>query len=144
MDSELKKICTEEEHRLLRQDGYFCFEDIEKGRRPEDLEDIREIEIQRIAGVLKLHPIQPQPKRKKRIQCCDVYYLGNSYGLKHIFGRFLPPPSYCTNGEFIAACIAAGFIVVPIPKSRNAAIYVKCDRKTGYDGYYICVRAKSC
>jgi len=46
-----------------------------------------------------------------------VNRCGSSYGLKHVAGRDI---GYVTNGVFIAAAIAEGFIVRRIDDSPNA------------------------
>ena len=130
--------------RILKQFGYIV-----PGN--DDEEDIDEEEVQEIVEFLKHHPIFPKPKKRRKISTkdvyylednfsmIDVYYLGQSYSLKHIFSRFLRS-QYCTNGDFIAACIDAGFIVEPIPESPNANIFVPCDRFVGRGDYYITVQ----
>jgi hypothetical protein len=143
---ELLDLCYNADKRVLKQFGYFCNANIKEGKNPEDLEDVDESEVNRIADFLRKHPMRPQ--RRKRLNyknalenavfkegkgissnligLCSkgVYYLGYSYSLKHIVEKFLPPPSYCTNGDFIAACIKVGFIIVPIRESPNADIYI--------------------
>jgi hypothetical protein len=142
----LLNLCYDSEKRILKQFGYFYNDHIKNDKKPEDLEDVNKSEVKRIVDILCKHPIRPH--RKKRLKYKDalknavykegkgissdlivlcskgVYYLGCSYSLKHVFEKFLPPPSYCANGDFIAACLDVGFIVIPIPESPNAEIYI--------------------
>jgi len=136
---ELLDACYDENKRILKQYGYYYNAHLKEGKKPEDLEDVDGAEIERIAAFLKNHPMYPQRKRRKHIRYRgDVYYLGDSYGLKHVVERFLTP-SYCANGDFIAACMAVGFVVVPQPESPNADIYIPCDRVRSSERYYIAV-----
>ena len=97
MDSELLKIRNTKDGRILKKSGYV---DLEKNDDNEA--DIDEKVVQEIIKFMKSCPICPKPKKRKRICNKDVYYLRHSYGLKHIFSKFLKHP-YCSNGEFIAA-----------------------------------------
>jgi len=142
MDEEEKEVPDRRyitENWILKQFGYFYHSSNMKGEKPEDIEDVKKTEVDRIVEVLQKHPICPKKKIARKIKYEDVhcleerinwrfhgksvYFLGDSYSLKHIVAKFLSH-SYCTNGDFIAACIEVGFIVVPIKETPNAFIYI--------------------
>jgi len=136
---ELLDACYDEAKRILKQYGYYYNAHLKEGKTPKDFEDVDETEVQRITEFLNKHPIYPQRKQRRHLRFRgDVYYLGDSYGLKHIVERFLMPP-YCANGDFIAACMAVGFVTVPHPESPNADIYIPCERVRQSERYYIAV-----
>jgi hypothetical protein len=135
---ELYDVYHDKDKRILKMYGYYYSGHFEKGKLPSDLEDVDLQAVKEIARFLNAHPMHPKRKRRKRINYTDTYYLGYSYGLKHVVERFLPS-RYCANGDFIAACIEAGFIVVPMPNSPNAAIYVRCERIRSYEDYFTTV-----
>jgi hypothetical protein len=134
----LLEACYDEDKRILKTFGYYFNEHLREGTRPDDLEDVNMAEAERIAEFLRHHQVLPKRRRHKRIRYRDVYYLGNSYGLKHVVEDFI---GYITNGDFIAACMSIGFlVVVPEPESPNAEIYIKCEHINGqYTRYYIAV-----
>ena len=132
----LLEVCNDEDKRVLKAFGYYCIDHLKDGKKPEDLEDVNKDEAERIARFLQKHPMRPIRKRRKRVRYWDTYYLGYSYGLKHVVEKFI---GYITNGDFIAACIHAGFVVVPEPESPNALIYIPCNRVNQYSNYYIAV-----
>jgi len=137
---ELLDVCFDADKRILKQFGYFYNAHMREGKMPEDLVDVDIEAVKEIASFLEKHPICPRRKRRKRINYCDTYYLGYSYGLKHVIERFLPS-HYCANGDFIAACIEVGFKVVPEPESPNANIYIPIEkaRRNETLNYYIVV-----
>jgi hypothetical protein len=132
----LLEACRDEDKRVLKAFGYYCIDHLRDGKKPEDLEDVNRDEVERIAGFLQKHPMRPVRKRRKRVRYWDTYYLGYSYGLKHVVEKFI---GYITNGDFIAACMSAGLIVVPEPESPNALIYIPRDSADQHSNYYIVV-----
>jgi len=132
----LLDACRDEGKRVLKAFGYYCVDHFKDGKKPEDLEDVDKDEVKRIAEFLQKHPMRPMRRRRKRVRYQDTYYLGYSYGLKHVVEKFI---GYITNGDFIAACMSVGFAVVPEPESPNALIYIPRDRVEQYGNYYIAV-----
>jgi len=133
----LMDACKDEDKRILKATGYYHSDLLREGKKPEDFKDVDEAEIEKIAGFLQTHPILPRHKKRKRVYFTDTYYLGGSYGLKHVVENFI---GYITNGDFIAACMKTeGYIVVPDPDSPNASIYIWRGRVDRHLSYYITV-----
>jgi len=132
-----KKNNSDNTPRILKQFGYYCTDHIKQGKKPEDMDDIDLSEVERIVNFLKKHPINPRKKERKKINYKDYYYLGESYGLKHVVERFLSPLSYCANGDFIAACEELGYGIIPNEEGPNASIYIPCEYVNTSFRYYI-------